>query len=102
MMRTFTRSDLLQSKARAARMTAAFHVPSTILIGGGVRRELVGQLQRYQIQRVLLVTDAGMMQLGPAREIASLCEDAGLSVAIFDGVQPDPTDRNGADGLERF
>ena len=39
-------------------MTSAFHVPSTILIGGGARREVVAQLQRFQIQRVLLVTDA--------------------------------------------
>lgn len=44
----------------------AFHVPPTILVGGGVRREVVAQLQKYLIQRVLLVTDVGMMQLGPA------------------------------------
>ena len=68
----------------------AFHVPSTILVGGGARREVVAQLQRFAIQRVLLVTDAGMMQLGPAREIAAMLDDSGVSVTIFDGVQPDP------------
>lgn len=83
-------------------MTSAFHVPSTILIGGGARRELVAQLQRFQIQRVMLVTDAGMMRLGPAREIAALLHEAGLSVAVFDQVQADPTDRNVVDGLVRF
>ncbi|MFM9963698.1 MAG: iron-containing alcohol dehydrogenase [Planctomycetaceae bacterium] len=83
-------------------MTSAFHVPATILTGGGVRREAVAQLQRLTVQRVLLVTDAGMMQLGPAREIAGLLEEAGLSVTIFDGVQPDPTDTNVADGLTLY
>ena len=80
----------------------AFHVPSTILVGGGARREVVAQLQRFAIQRVLLVTDAGMMQLGPAREIAAMLDDSGVSVTIFDGVQPDPTDRNVADGLTLY
>jgi alcohol dehydrogenase class IV len=83
-------------------MTSAFHVPSTILVGGGARREVVAQLQRFNIQRVLLVTDVGMMQLGPAREIATLIEEAGVAVTIFDGVQPDPTDKNVVDGLRLF
>lgn len=83
-------------------MTSAFHVPSTILVGGGARREVVAQLQRFGVQRVLLVTDAGMMQLGPAREIAELIEEAAISVTIFDGVQPDPTDKNVADGLALY
>ncbi len=80
----------------------AFHVPATILVGGGARREVVSQLQRFLIQRVLLVTDVGMMQLGPAREIAALLDDAGISVTIFDGVQPDPTDLNVTDGLALY
>src|SRR5271157_1536093 len=83
-------------------MTSAFHLPSTILIGGGARREIGAQLQRLQAQRVLLVTDAGMMQLGPAREIAGLCTEAGVAVTIFDGVQPDPTDVNVVAGLAMF
>ena len=63
-------------------MTSVFQVPSTILIGGGARREIGAQLQRFGVQRVLLVTDVGMMQLGPAREIATLIEEAGGS--LFD------------------
>ena len=83
-------------------MTSVFQVPSTILIGGGARREIGAQLQRFGVQRVLLVTDVGMMQLGPAREIATLIEEAGVSVTIFDGVQPDPTDKNVTDGHRLF
>ena len=80
----------------------AFHVPLTILVGGGARREVVAQLQRFAIQRVLLVTDSGMMQLGPAREIAAMLDDSGVTVTIFDRVQPDPTDKNVADGLALY
>lgn len=83
-------------------MSGQFHVPSTILVGGGVRREAAPQLQRLGVQRVLLVTDVGMMRLGPAPEIASLLKQAGLAVTIFDGVQADPTDKNVRDGLEMY
>jgi alcohol dehydrogenase class IV len=83
-------------------MSGQFHVPSTILVGGGVRREAAAQLQRLGVQRVLLVTDTGMMRLGPAPEIANLLEQAGLAVTIFDGVQADPTDKNVRDGLAMY
>ncbi len=83
-------------------MTSAFHVPPTILVGGGIRREVAAQIQRFGAKRVLLVTDVGMMQLGSAREIAGLLEEAGIGVTIFDGVQPDPTDRNVTEGLKRY
>lgn len=83
-------------------MIGAFHVPSTILMGGGVRRELATQLQHIGARRVLLVTDEGMMRLGPGREAAEMITEAGLSAVVFDDVQPDPTDRNVRDGLARF
>src|SRR6185436_6436443 len=83
-------------------MAAAFNVPSTIIVGGGARREVVTQLQRHDAQRVLLVTDEGMLRLGPGREIAAILTEAGLAVSVFSGVQPDPTDHNVLDGLEQF
>jgi len=81
---------------------AQFQIPSTVLIGGGARREVPAQLQRLGVKRVLLVTDTGMVQLGPATEITKLLKDAGLTVTVFDGVQPDPIDRNVADGLALY
>src|SRR5581483_1121666 len=36
---------------------------------------------------------------GVAAEIAALLDEAGIAVAVLDSVQPDPTDRNVADGL---
>lgn len=83
-------------------MTAQFHVPSTIVVGGGARCEVVAQLQRHGVTRVLLVTDEGMLRLGPAREVEALLTEAGFSVSLFADVQPDPTDRNARDGLAQF
>lgn len=77
----------------------AFHVPSTIHVGGGARREVVSQVQRFGAGRILLVTDSGVVRLGFEAEIRGLLQAAGVAVTTFDQVQPDPTDRNVLDGL---
>jgi alcohol dehydrogenase len=83
-------------------MTAQFNIPSTIITGAGASTELVPQLARLGARRVLLVTDAFMVSSGLAARFQSAMLDAGLHVATFDGVQPDPTDANVGEGARRF
>jgi len=76
-----------------------FDVPTTILHGGGSRHNLAALARELGGTRVLLVTDPGVVQLGVVAEISGILEKAGLAVAVFDKVQPDPTDENVADGV---
>jgi alcohol dehydrogenase len=76
-----------------------FDVPATILHGGGCRRQLAALVRELGGSRVLVVTDPGVVQLGVAGEIIELLTQAGMSVAVFDAVQPDPTDENVAAGV---
>jgi alcohol dehydrogenase class IV len=76
-----------------------FDVPGVVLHGGGSRHRLPGLVRELGGSRVLLVTDPGVIQLGAAAEIIAILEKEGLSVAVFDQVQPDPTDENVAAGL---
>lgn len=80
-------------------LTWRFDAPISILHGGSSRRKLPELVRQFGGTRALLVTDPGVVQLGVAGEIASLLKDAGISVAIFDQVQPDPTDENVAAGV---
>jgi len=80
-------------------MTSRFEIPGRVIIGGGARREVADQVRRLKAGRVLLVTDRGMQQLGTAGQIERLLVEAGIEVTVFDGLQPDPTDRNVLDGL---
>lgn len=84
------------------KVTTHFNVPSTLIIGGGVRGELPKQIKRLQASRVLLVTDQGVVQLGLAEKIVSLLESTQIRVSVFSDVQPDPTNRNVLDGLDQF
>ena len=76
-----------------------FDVPATILHGDGARHRLPEVVRELGGSRALVVTDPGIVQLGVAAEIAGILENAGLSVAVFDQVQPDPTDANVAAGV---
>jgi alcohol dehydrogenase class IV len=77
----------------------AFNVPATILCGGGASREVGVQAKRLGISRALIVTDAFLVRQGVAGVVAQDLRDAGIEVATFDGVQPEPIDRNVIDGL---
>jgi len=78
----------------AAGTQRRFDIPTTILHGGGCRRQLPALVRELGGTRVLVVTDPGVVQLGVASEIVDLLTQAGLSVAVFARVQPDPTDEN--------
>ena len=80
-------------------MSSTFNVPSTIVHGAGARNHVADQAQRLGAKRVLMVTDAGVVQLGTAGEIRQLLEDRDFDVKVFDKVQSDPTDHNVLDGL---
>ena len=75
-------------------MQARLDLPGSILHGGGSRQELPGLVKQLGGTRVLLVTDPGVVALGFAGELSGLLEAAGIAVALFDEVQPDPTNRN--------
>lgn len=76
-----------------------FDVPTAILHGGGCRRRLPELAREMGASRIVMVTDAGMVKLGVAGEVQGLLETAGYPVAVFDQVQPDPTDTNVVEGV---
>ncbi len=79
-------------------LPARFDAPSPIIHGGGSRHRLPDLARELGGSRILIVTDPGIVQLGVAREISQLLESAGFDVAVFDDVQPDPTNKNVAAG----
>ncbi|MEV4421523.1 iron-containing alcohol dehydrogenase [Patulibacter sp. NPDC049589] len=67
-------------------------LPATTWIEPGARRRAGDEAAALGRSRALLVTDDFIARSGVAAEIAGVLGAAGLAVAIFDGVEPDPTD----------
>jgi alcohol dehydrogenase class IV len=81
-------------------MEAIFDVPSSILFGAGARLRLDAELQKLGVSRTLLVTDQRLRDAGTIESFEAQLNGDGIEASIFSDVQPDPTDRNVAAGLE--
>lgn len=79
-----------------------FDIPSSILFGAGARLRLGEELQKLGISRALVVTDQRLRDAGTIADFEAQLKDGGIEATIFSDVQPDPTDRNVAAGLERL
>ncbi|MEX0887699.1 MAG: iron-containing alcohol dehydrogenase [Phycisphaeraceae bacterium] len=79
---------------------ARFDAPASILHGGGARDHLPALVHSLEAKRPLIVTDPGVVKLGWADELRTMLEADHLAVALFDGVQPDPTDSNVSAGVD--
>ena len=74
--------------------TYAFLAPRISLLGPGCSKEAGSQLKALGAAHVLLVTDKGIAKLGMADQIKEQLEASDLKVTVFDGVEPDPSDKN--------
>jgi alcohol dehydrogenase len=80
--------------APQGRLAPFDHQPRTRLVFGAGCVEKVGPLAReLQAQRVLLVTDPGIVRAGHAARVERLLRAEGLSVVTFDAVVENPTTR---------
>ncbi len=79
-------------------MPSLFTFPNRILFGEGSADELPAELARLGVRRPLVVTDAGLVAAGlVAKVVGPLGE-----VPVFDRVQPNPTEADVLDGLDRY
>lgn len=67
-----------------------FQTVPNIIAGLGTIQELSSILKQGRYQRVLLITDPGMLQHQLHLPILEIIEDAGLDYAIYSDVQADP------------
>jgi alcohol dehydrogenase class IV len=79
-----------------------FSFPTRIVFGPGAVRELASEAQLLGISRPLLVTDRGVIACGLAGQVLKEARRAGLAAALFEGVDPNPVEKNVHDGLEAY
>ncbi len=85
-----------------ADQTFGFFIPTVSLMGVGCSKETGDQAKALGATNLLIVTDAGLAQLGVADQIKEYVEAAGLKAVIFDGAEPNPTDANVHAGVKVY
>ncbi|MDF2874545.1 MAG: alcohol dehydrogenase [Sporomusa sp.] len=71
-----------------------FVLPTKIRYGTGMVRVLGEELRLLQAQKVMVITDKGLVQTGLVNKITDLIKSAGLSVSIYDEIEANPKDYN--------
>ena len=81
---------------------SGYFIPTVNLIGAGSVNEVGNKIAELGGKKVLLVTDAMLNKLGMASQVAKIIQAAGLEVEIFDGAEPNPTDKNVEAGMKSW
>ncbi|HYH98039.1 iron-containing alcohol dehydrogenase [Hyalangium sp.] len=76
--------------------------PTKIVFGVGALKRLPAQVARLKMKRPLVVTDAGVVKAGLAQRIYDELKAAGVEYAVFDRVEPNPTEKDVFAGLEAY
>jgi alcohol dehydrogenase class IV len=82
--------------------TANWSYPTAIRFGPGRIKELAEACKSAGINRPLLVTDAGLAKLPITQMALDFIKQAGMPVAMFADVQPNPVDANVDAGVAVF
>ncbi|HYG97679.1 MAG TPA: iron-containing alcohol dehydrogenase [Terriglobales bacterium] len=85
-----------------ADQTYGFFIPTVSLMGVGCAKETGAQAKALGATNLLIVTDAGLSKLGVADQIKAQLIEAGLNAVIFDGAEPNPTDKNVHAGVQVY
>lgn len=82
--------------------TSMFAFPTRVIFGGGALGELGSELKRLGVRRPLLVTDRGVVQCGIAAQVTEAASRVGISLPLFDAVDPNPAEANVHAGIDRY
>ena len=83
-------------------ITANWSYPTAIKFGAGRIAELADHCKAVGMKKPQLVTDRGLSTMPITKNALDILEAAGLGRAMFAEVDPNPTDKNLADGVKAF
>lgn len=81
------------------RLTANWSYPTAVRFGAGRIGEIADACRAAGITRPLLVTDRGLANMSITTRTLELLREGGLTPGLFAEVDPNPNERNVADGL---
>ena len=79
-----------------------YNFPFAIHFGWGETENVAGHVKDLKGTKVLIVTDEGCTKVGLLMDVIASLEGEGMPYEVFDGVQPNPTDKNVMEGLSVY
>ena len=94
-------SSAIWKSSDGAALVGNWNYPTAIRFGAGRIRELPEACKAVGLKRPLLVTDPGLAKLPMIADAMLALRKAGLEVALFSDVRPNPIARNVESGVPR-
>ena len=82
--------------------TGNWNYPTSVRFGAGRITELAEACKSLGMRNPLLVTDPGLAKLPMVADAVAACGDAGLAIAVFHNLKPNPIGRNVTDGVDAY
>ena len=76
--------------------------PTTIVFGAGALGTLANHATRVGIKRALVVCDPGVRKAGLVDRAVKILAEGGVESRVFDGVDPNPVEKNVFDGVSQY
>jgi alcohol dehydrogenase class IV len=80
----------------------AYNFPGAIHVGWGDSDNIALYVSELGECKTFIVTDNGVINAGIIKKITQSLDEAGVPHIIFDGVQPNPTDKNVYEGVAKY
>jgi alcohol dehydrogenase len=77
-----------------------YFMPTVNLMGAGAAKKVGEQVKTLGGKHALIVTDVVLNKMGMAETIKGYIEAEGIKVTVYDGAEPNPTDKNVHDGVK--
>jgi len=75
---------------------------ASIEFGVGAVKNLAHHVRKFNVAKPLIVTDKGVIEAGLVDRVVQQLDAAGIKHSFFDGVQPNPIDKNVMDGMDVY
>ncbi len=82
--------------------TFTYNFPDSIHVGWGETKEISKYMSQLEEGKTFIVTDKGVEKAGIIDKITNSLEDNGGEYTVFNGVQPNPTEKNVYEGVEMY
>jgi len=79
-----------------------FNYPTTIYYGAGSLKELIKSIVQMGLKKILLVSDPTLQKLGMVEKVANECRTAGLQIATYCEVHPNPIEEDVINGVKVY
>ena len=83
-------------------MSTYYFLPTRNVFGEGAVNEIGALMSSLNVSHAMIVTDKFLAQSGMAASIQEILSGSGIRSVVFDGAEPNPTDKNVEAGVAFF